>query len=137
MAVTLCINPATGRATFTGTGTVTVEELKTVALRVGASPEFGGKQILWDLAGASFNFSTAEIRELAEFTKVGGHFQSGGKAAYLVSEDLEFGLLRMFEVFREQGGVQVAVFREREEATSWLDIAGPDDPSSLHGRTGG
>jgi hypothetical protein len=137
MAVNLYINPATGFATFTCTGTVTVEELKTTAQRLGASPEFGGTQILWDLAGASFNLSAAEVQELAEFTKGGGHFQSAGKAAYLASADLEFGLLRMFKVYREQGGVQVAVFRDREEAIAWLEDPGPNDPPLLDGRTDG
>ena len=40
----------------------------------------------------------------------------GFRAAFVVARDLEFGLVRMFEVFRESDDVQTSVFRDLDQA---------------------
>ncbi len=46
------------------------------------------------------------------------------KVAHLVSRDLEFGLVRMWQTFIDgEWDTQVQVFRSREEAVKWLKSA--------------
>ena len=42
------------------------------------------------------------------------------RTAFLVAQDFEFALVRMFEAFREQAGARTSVFREKEKAVAWL-----------------
>ncbi len=77
--------------------------------------------MLWDLREAQFDLSTTEVRFLAEFTKQHSPF-SRLRMAFVVAGDLEFGLIRMFEVFRETEGVRTAVFEDMGEALGWLAI---------------
>jgi hypothetical protein len=46
----------------------------------------------------------------------------GGKLAIVAPRDLLFGMARMYEILRGDSPVEVRVFREREEAESWLGI---------------
>jgi hypothetical protein len=43
------------------------------------------------------------------------------KMAVVATEDLSFGLSRVFEFFRYQDGVESRVFRNEEEALVWLN----------------
>jgi hypothetical protein len=46
----------------------------------------------------------------------------GGKLALVAPRDLLFGMARMYEILRADSPVEVRVFRERDEAESWLGI---------------
>ncbi len=60
-----------------------------------------------------------ELREIAEGSKALA--ESRGRIVALVApENLHYGLMRMFAVYREQDGSEVAVFRERAAAEQWL-----------------
>ena len=76
-------------------------------------------RVLWDLREVTFDLSAADVEQFAEFGKRHSPF-AGLRMAFLVSRDLEFGLLRMFEVFRATERTQTAVFRVRAEAIHWL-----------------
>jgi hypothetical protein len=71
------------------------------------------------LRDARFNFAAAEVEELAEFMKQRSPF-SDLRSAFVVSGDVEFGLVRMYEIFRETDSARTAVFRERTRALAWL-----------------
>ena len=72
---------------------------------------------LWDLT-RNFVFTSAEIAQIAERGKT--HWPSASRVAYVAADDLSFGLLRMFEVYREQENYETRVFREEQGARDWL-----------------
>lgn len=76
-----------------------------------------GHRRLWDLT-KGFSFTTNQIREIAEYGKQVWPHPS--KVAYVASGDLSFGLLKMFEAYREGGGYQTKIFRNEEEALEWF-----------------
>jgi hypothetical protein len=43
-----------------------------------------------------------------------------GRVAIVASDDLTFGLFRMYEAYREDDEVKLCVFRTKEEAIKWL-----------------
>ena len=81
---------------------------------------------LWDLDDPGITLSVSEIRSLAEFAQQKKHRPR--KTAVLVNDDLSFGLIRMYMVYREQPNTETRVFRNRGEALDWLlmPVTNPD-----------
>jgi hypothetical protein len=77
-------------------------------------------RIVWDLRTAHFDLAAQEIRELAEFAATMAPSSGEIRSAYVVSSDLEFGLLRIFEMVRESDGVHTLVTRDLQSAIDWL-----------------
>ena len=74
---------------------------------------------LWDLSNIAFDFTMDELRSIAEYGKL--VFTQPSRAAFVTPQDLAYGELRAFEVYREQSGHATArVFRTRQEALVWL-----------------
>jgi len=65
------------------------------------------------------NFSTDELRTLARHgIKIA---QRPSRNAFVAPDDFSFGLARMYEVFRDQEGYEIRVFRGEQEAIAWLN----------------
>ncbi len=62
--------------------------------------------------------SASALRQLARLRV----FAPGVRRAFVAPADLHFGLARMLQVFCEQEGTEVGVFRTVPEAEAWLDI---------------
>ena len=102
-----------------GTGSFSVEEVQRAAVEFWQRCSGPRYQVLWDLREVRFDLETGEVRKLAEF--VSSRAPSGEiRTAYVVSGDLEFGFIRMFEVFRESEAVETHVFRDMQSAIDWL-----------------
>ena len=75
-------------------------------------------QRLWDLSKC-FTFADEQVQALANFGKQ--LWPDPSKVGYVASNDLTYGLLRMFEVYREGEGYQTRVFRTEREALDWFE----------------
>lgn len=74
---------------------------------------------LWDLSNIKFDFTMDEIEKIAEYGK--RKFIKPNKVAIIAPDDLAFGEMRAFEVYREQEELSVARgFRNEEQALAWL-----------------
>ncbi len=59
-----------------------------------------------------------EIRQLANDNL----FSPGSRRAFVVKDDLQFGLARMFEIYRDlKGETGIRVFRSYDEALEWIE----------------
>jgi hypothetical protein len=68
--------------------------------------------------------SASEVEQLAR-TQV---FSAEAKRAFVVSSTVQFGLARMFEIYRESRGERgIAVFAKMPEALAWLNLAQEPD----------
>lgn len=78
---------------------------------------------LWDLTEADFReVKTEEIRALAEMVSKHWGSDARSRAALVVSQDLGFGLARMYEILLSAlDSPNVMVFRSIEEARDWLE----------------
>jgi hypothetical protein len=79
--------------------------------------------LLWDMSQADVSQVTTETlqRFVRKSTRLGGSRQ-GGRTAVIASEDLQYGLARMSEVFTEieSAPYSFRAFRSRQEALQWL-----------------
>jgi len=86
------------------------------------------KYVLWDFTEADVSGITSkEYEKIAAFVKIksdqkGG--KKGGKSALVHSQDVGFGLGRMFEVFSRMEGIEFEFksFRSINEAKKWLGL---------------
>ena len=75
---------------------------------------------LWDLSEIQFDFTTNEIQQIAEYGK--NKFTKPNKLAVFAIDDLSFGEMRQFEVYREEEGKALPrAFRNKQEAIEWLN----------------
>jgi len=82
------------------------------------------KNLLWDFRNADFRRITSEdVGFMADYVQEHGHLRAGGKTAWVVSNALEFGMLRMAEAFGEIRKLpfEIKLFRSMDEAIQWLD----------------
>ena len=93
----------------------------TVSETIEAFDDFIARDVtslrLW-IFESGVKYSTLELRELAEYGKKLARLPS--RNAFVVPDDLSFGLARMHEVFREQLGYESQVFRDEQKAIAWL-----------------
>ena len=123
MDVKVRIERDRGLRIHTVTGAVTFDELQSaLAATYQGDPEVRDMDSLWDLSEAQMAISSEEIQRISAF--VSSQWGEGGaaKSALVVSEDLAFGLARMYEAqVTQEVKNQVGVFREIGEARLWLD----------------
>ena len=75
---------------------------------------------LWDLSEINFDFSTTEIHMISEYGKL--KFTKPNKIAIYALDDLAFGEMRQFGIYREEEGKAISrVFRNEHEAIEWLN----------------
>ena len=103
----------------TYSGVLTIEDALGHQKKLLKDPDFDPSfSQLFDVTRVTDMRLTAEdVRTLAQRTV----FSPDSRRAILVSNDLQFGLSRMFGIFREtKGEKRIRVFRDLEEALEWV-----------------
>ena len=77
---------------------------------------------LWCLSGTDFDFSSEELEEFGRRAKAKSNRPK--KTAIVCSQDLVYGLSRIFSVYAGEGRIKLKVFRSEEEALIWLKDTG-------------
>jgi hypothetical protein len=103
----------------TAAGELTKDEVRSLQDQLRKDPDFDPNfSQLSDLTHVTaMNITGAEMQELAERTA----FSPKARRAVIASNDLPFGLARMFEQIREaKGDLGIRVFRKLEDALDWV-----------------
>ena len=74
----------------------------------------------WDLTEAELNLSTDEISRIVTYAQNTTRRREGGRSVYLVSNELSYGIMRMYQAFRARNHDNTGVFMDRDEAMQWL-----------------
>jgi hypothetical protein len=119
MSTSVQWDPEAGVAVVAVTGRLGVNEAKGGASTVWQTPGWRGHPVVWDLRGAELDFSTADVRVIARFVLDRQPDPPPSKVGFVVARDLDFGLARMYEVFREHPATELRVFRDLDEAMAW------------------
>ena len=80
---------------------------------------FSYRKRLWDLSNIYFDLTIQEIQDIARYGKK--KFIRPNSMAIIAPQDLAFGTLRAFEVYRTREHAMARVFRTEEEAVAWLE----------------
>jgi hypothetical protein len=79
----------------------------------------GTERELWNITSIDFDYSTEQLENFASRAK--NKTTKPRRVAIVATKDLAYGLSRMYSVFREEGNIQVEVFRSEQEALLWLN----------------
>jgi hypothetical protein len=102
-----------------GEGVLTKEDIQGHMDRIVKDPDFDPSfsQLVDFTKVTGVGFGPDEIRMFAERNI----FSPNARRAFVVVDDLHFGLARMFEILRELKGEKgIRIFRTREEAMDWI-----------------
>ncbi len=87
--------------------------------RSGFRPGFNA---LVDVRNVSVNAKALQLRNLATARAKATSLKQIGKRAFVVSDDMSFGVMRMYFVMHENTPGNYAVFRAFPDAMQWIDI---------------
>ena len=123
MPISYRIDDARRRLYTRAEGLVTYAEMR-AHVHTELSPEAAAYGELIDCTGATTNVSVGEIRQLAsERRRVDERQRRPGPVAVVATNDLFFGMLRMYDALTETIR-PIQVFRDVREAERWLDSLG-------------
>jgi hypothetical protein len=117
--------PETGIAIATCSGVLQLQEAKEAAAALWKTPGWAGRSAVWDLREAQTEFSRSDTRRFAQFILDNQPETAPSRVAFVTHRDADFGMARMFEVFREDPRTAFRVFRDYDEAISWAQSVEP------------
>jgi hypothetical protein len=121
MQVVMHVNDAEGYGRIVVAGVVVPAEYDAAVRRVLAHPRFQpGMPLVFDLRAADLTQLSAEaFRSFAVTNQDVAARRGRARSAIVVADDLQFGLLRMYEVLGATQNLENRVFRELAAAIAW------------------
>lgn len=119
MPVAIQIEAETGIAIASCCGVLRLHDAQTGASALWRTPTWNGTAAVWDFRAAEFDLTPPEVREIARFILEQQPAPPPSKIAFVTQRDVDFGMSRMFEVFRADPNTALRVFRDYDEAISW------------------
>lgn len=115
------VNEAEGYGRIVVAGVVEPDEYDAAVRRVLAHPRFQpGMPLVFDLRAADLSRLSAEaFRGFAVTNQDFAGRRGRARSALLVADDLQFGLLRMYEVLGATQNLENRVFRDLADAIAW------------------
>ena len=129
MPIETSIDAEKGLRTHVLIGRVSQEELEDALGEVYGRPDFlPDADTLCDLREADLGqFSRTVVKGVVDYVAKYRGAQPGARTAVVVGRDLDFGLARMYEqMLVASTDVRVMVFRDIEEARTWLRSGGEE-----------
>ncbi len=122
MPFSIDIEPETGFATITCSGTLTIRDAREALSALWNTPEWSRRAAVWDFRASRFDITPAQAREIAGHVLRGQPSPAASRVAFVVGSDADFGLARVFEVFRADPRTAFRVFRDYPEAVIWTRL---------------
>jgi hypothetical protein len=79
---------------------------------------------LIDATQATTNLTSDQVRSIVRRVVATAKRIPAGPTAIVASDDVVFGMARMYSILMEDSAAPVGVFRDRASARSWLDAHG-------------
>lgn len=118
----LSVDPERRLATVRLTGTLQADDLKEAFAAMVGHPDFeAGFNSLWDLRGASAaRLDFEALRDVVRAVATRKDARGRGKVAIVVTQDVDYGVSRVYEMLASGLPTVVNVFRTLEEAAAWF-----------------
>jgi hypothetical protein len=125
MPFSLSFDPENGLVIATCSGTLGVNDAREGAEALWSNPEWSGKPVVWDLRTAQLDVRGTDVQEVARFILQRQPKAPPPRVAFVTGRDVDYGLMRMFQVYRNHPATHVRIFRDYEEAVSWAQSGFP------------
>ena len=124
MPTSIRIEKTSGVAIVTCSGVLRLEDARAAATDLWQVADWSGEVALWDFRESEFDLSAEDIREMARFVQAHQRKRPPERICFVTETNVDFGLSRMFEVFRESADTEFRVFRVYEDALRWVSNTG-------------
>jgi hypothetical protein len=115
------IEPDTGWGSITISGDIRSEELLDFFVRVWGDPEYlRVDRAKWRFCNARTDMRVEDVMRMTKWVSENKLGRGPRFVALVASDDLIFGMSRMFEALLFQYGGTMSVFRTDEAANAWL-----------------
>jgi len=94
-------------------------EAREGAMAFWKNPEWTGKAVVWDFRNSRFDINAAQVHDLARFILEHQPALPPRRVAFVTGREVDFGMARMFQIYREHPATAFKYFRDLEEAMSW------------------
>ena len=126
MPISVEVEPTDGIAIVSATGDLTRRDAEGAAAALWKTPYWDGQIAVWNFEEARFDLSPADARSIARFVLEHQPSPPPRRMAFVTPRDVDFGMARIFEVFRQDEATDFRVFREFEEALAWARAVAGD-----------
>jgi len=122
MCCELTIDDSTGVVMVTVTGNPTLDDLRETMTQIWQTPEYlENLRVLWDLRNGTIgHLRSSDLRRVAEHEAEKRPNLPQSRVAYLVEQQVDFGMARMLNAFLKDEPLEDRVFRDSEAAWAWL-----------------
>ena len=117
--ITYAIDPSTGLMLTRADGVVTFHDVN-AHLDVEQRNRDLNRPELIDARGVTTDLTTADVRRLVQRAGAMLRTVDLGPTAIVTTNDVVYGMARMYSILAEGVGVNVEVFRDIDAATTWL-----------------
>jgi len=122
----ISIDSTTGWGYVAITGVIDMDGLRQLLIQAWQHPVYANiRCAMWNLLDADTQLSLDELFDFTQWILDNKHGQGAKVIALVASDDLMFGMSRMFHAIQNNFGWVVEVFRNEEEAQVWLQAQDP------------
>ena len=121
LAIKITIKPDNGMALIECTGSLEAADARQAVRALWETEGWPNELALWDFRQARFDIAAADAREVGEFILKNQPHDVPKRVAWVVAREVDFGMVRIFEVYREDERTAHRVFRDFDEAAAWLE----------------
>ena len=83
------------------------------------TPDWSGQPTVWDFRRAEFDLSSSETRVVAQFVLREQPSPPPTRVVFVTGREVDFGMGRMFEGYRDDPQTEFRVFRDYDKAIHW------------------
>jgi hypothetical protein len=120
MPIVMRFDPIANRLLTTASGEVTFADLLEHLAAEGREGHLGAAE-LFDARQATTNLTSAEVRQLVEQMRRKAAAGTLGPTALVTTNDVAFGMARMYSLMSDTFDQRFTVFRSLTEAERWLN----------------
>jgi len=120
MSIHYSVEPISGRITTRADGILTFHEINAHLDLEERNQDLHRPELI-DARAADTDLSTEQVRRLVQRAARMVRDVKLGPTAIVTTNDVVFGMARMFSILAESVGVDAAVFRDVPSATRWLE----------------
>lgn len=119
MPIASALNHDTAFLETHATGLITADDLEG-HLRAEEASNYLGLDELFDARGATTDLTASQVRQFVRRTEQLARQGRLGAVAFVTSDDVAFGMARMYQLLSDDRMVHIGVFRDIGPAWQWL-----------------